>query len=576
MKKNLMICVLPLLMTACIAPKDDNTTLYYHGNIITMNDSMPTAQAVLVQNGLITAVGTDKQIKPMRTRFTKMINLEGKTMLPGFIDAHSHISMIGKHPDFSPAEGVVSIESFVKKGKKIFAQWYEKSLRDSTYQIGDWFVGTGYDNTSFPDEEKPTADDLDLISEEVPIVIVHANNHTAIVNHKGLEIMGMTKGSPLMKQYGEYVKKDAKGSPNGQLEEDAFFRLYYEPNVMLDNSISNADNPVKILKNAEKTYLSHGITTAQDGAGCDIAKTVDDIYKKEDSLLIDIVGYGQPETMRGTSKEAYYRNHFKQQGIKLILDGSTQAKTAWLQEPYFIVPEGKDKYYKGIASMSDEDLYQKLKAALESGHQVYAHANGSAAIDQFITQYERAVNATGTTTDFRPVLIHAQTMTEEELDRAEKANINVSFFHDCTYYWGDYHMKSVLGDERGSRISPLSSALKRDINVTIHQDSPVVPPNMLFTVHNAVNRITKEGEPIGPGFAVSPMDALKMVTINGAYQYFEEKTKGSIERGKVADFVILDNNPLKVPKTKIKDIKVLQTIKDDIVVYDAEKREMQK
>ena len=167
-------------------------------------------------------------------------------------------------------------------------------------------------------------------------------------------------------------------------------------------------------------------------------------------------------------------------------------------------------------------------------------------------------------------MVHCQTVREDQLDRMKEIGMMPTFFHDHVYLWGDVHLDSVLGPERGRRISPLASALERGIPFTLHQDTPVVAPNMILSLHHAVNRKTLSGRDIGPEFAISPLDALRAITIFGAYQIFEEDQKGSIEPGKLADFVILDKNPLDVPKETIKDIKVLQTIKRGEVVYNAE------
>lgn len=537
--------------------------------MITVNDARPTAEAVAVGDGRIVAVGDTEDILSMAVPGTLLVNLDGDTMLPGFIDSHSHISSVGRYDEYTPSAGVVSIDSLVERGRKLFRRWFERSVAEGTYRPGDWYVGSGYDNTIFPGAANPTADDLDRISADVPIVIVHSSNHSAVVNHKALELLGYTPGSPLTEEQKKYVGTDSNGNPNGQLAEEAYFKLYEQPNVMMDNEVTNTPSDEDVLKRAVGVYASHGITTAQEGAGSNIAHTVERMRSRGDTLSIDIVSYGDAASMAGPSREQRYRDGLKQGGVKIFLDGSPQGKTAWLREPYYIVPEGKPRDYRGHEFMTDEQLYEELVRYLRAGYQVYAHANGSAAIDQFISQYERAKKDTGITTDLRPVIIHAQTMTEDQLDRAEKAGINPSFFNDHTYYWGDYHLDSSLGPERGARISPLSSALKRDVNVTIHQDSPVVPPDMLFSIHNAVNRTTRSGRPIGPEYAVTPMEAIKTVTINGAYQYFEEDVKGSIEPGKLADFVILDRNPLSVPPAEIKDIRVMETVKRGRVIYTA-------
>ncbi len=548
--------------------KYQETTLYYNGTIITVDDKYPLAEAVMVGDGKIIAVGEEKDLLLHKGKDTKLVNLNGKTMLPGFIDAHSHITMVEQYADFSPAQGIISNDTLIHEGKNIFKTWYETSVMEGTYEEGDWFVGTGYDNTSFPDAVHPTADILDEISTEIPICIIHTSNHMAVVNHKGLEILGYFRDSDFTNAFGDYVGKDSEGNPTGILKEDAFFRLYFEPNVLLDHTKTNSYDAVKLLENAMNTYASYGITTAQEGGGNSIESVASELVESGKEMIIDIGKYNSDlQKMVSSSEDAEYINGIKQAGIKIILDGSPQAKTAWLNEPYYIAPEGQDDNYKGFPAMTDEDLYEKLLTCVKNGYQVLVHVNGTAAIDQFITQYEKVKEDTGITTDLRPVLIHAQTITEEQLDRVESVGMDISFFHDHTYYWGDYHMASVLGPERGSRISPLKTALERDINITIHQDTPVVPPNMLFSIHNAVNRITRDGQSIGKEYAVDVMTAIKLVTINGAMQYFEEDLKGSIEVGKLADFVILNENPLEVPIETLKDIKVLKTIKEDKIIY---------
>lgn len=573
MKKYLLIS-LAVVATACgtgqkydLSPYRD-TALYYGGDIITVDDSNPTAEAVLVGDGRIVAVGNKRDLMRSKRSDTRMIDLAGKTMMPGFIDSHSHISSVTKFPDFSPAQGVTSIPKLVEYGKKEFNRWYDRSVKEGTYQPGDWFVGNGYDNTVFPDAIGPTAADLDEISTEVPICIIHTSNHVAVVNNKALEIMGYYPGSPLVEEYSSLLGRYPDGRLNGLVEEEAYFRLYFDPPVMLDNAITNAPKEEDVLRHAMKVYASNGITTAQDGAGSNIIPSVRNILEQGDSLIIDINTYSEKESMPAPSRETKYENGLRRAGVKIFLDGSPQAKTAWLLQPYYVVPEGKSPDYNGFPQMTDEALYDELVVCLDKGYQVLAHTNGSAAIRQFLDQYARAKEATGSTEDLRPVLIHAQMMTEEQLDKADSLGVNTSFFNDHTYYWGDYYLSSILGPVLGQSISPLSSALKRDnINVTIHQDSPVVPPSMIFSIHNAVNRLTRSGQPIGPQYAVDPMEAIKMVTIKGARQYYQEDDRGSIEPGKIADFVILDKNPLKVDKSNIKDIAVVQTVKRGNVIY---------
>ena len=171
--------------------------------------------------------------------------------------------------------------------------------------------------------------------------------------------------------------------------------------------------------------------------------------------------------------------------------------------------------------------------------------------------------------DTRPVMIHAQTVRDNQLDSMKPLNMIPSFLQAHTFFWGDWHIKSVLGKERAYRISPVRSAIERGITYTLHQDTPVIPPNMSFTLWTAVNRKTRTGEVIGPDQRITILEALKGVTINAACQYFEEDSKGSITRGKRADLVILDSNPIKIDADNLKELKVLETIKDGKTIYRA-------
>lgn len=572
-----LLIISPLLSTSiyastvnnenCINRYYSNTTFYYNGNIITVDDNNPSVQGVLTGDGKIIGTGSIFSLLRYIKSDTKFVNLHGKTMLPGFVDAHSHISTVGQYDDYSAAIGITSIDEFISIGQTNFKNWYNNSVNNGTYEDGDWYVGNGYDNTQLPNEKHPTADDLDKISTEIPICIIHTSGHMAVVNHKALEILNYTKDSPMLNQFEEYIKLDDNGNPKGLIQENAFFRLYQNPNILYDVTKTNTKDNVTRLKDACNTYASYGITTAQDGAGSTLPSTIKIMNADGDTPLIDLVHYDEEKKVLTPSKDSKFENGYKVGGVKMILDGSPQGKTAWLKQPYYVVPEGKPADYCGYPSKTDEEVYNTLVSCLKNGYQILAHTNGSAAIEQFITQFEKAKNDTGITTDIRPVLIHAQTITENQLDRCSQLGINTSFFCDHVYYWGDYYLSSILGPEKGNKISPIASALQRGINVTIHQDSPIVPPNMLFSIHNAVNRITRNGILLGAENRISVMDAIKLVTINSAYQSFEENTRGSITKGKAADFVILDKNPLTVDKSTIKDIKVLNTIKNDKVIY---------
>lgn len=538
-------------------------TLYYNGNIITVNDAQPKAEAVLVEDGFIKAVGTKEKLKAMAVD-AKQIDLAGKTMAPGFVDGHSHIPQNGLFPKFdAPPVGTTdSLEKFIAQAKEY--------LEQNPVKGDEWFVGMGYDNASFPDKKHPDRYDLDKVSAEVPIVMLHASGHVGVCNSKVLELLGVTKDTP--NPEGGVIQKDpVTGEPTGMMEELALSVF-----TMRRMPIPSAEFMMAGFIRSQEMYVSNGITTAQDGSFAKEFQPLLAYFQDNDMLKLDIYGYPlidspNRDLMEGRkSLEAKYDKHVKLAGVKLFLDGSPQAKTAWLTKPYYVVPEGEAEDYCAYPVYPDDDkVCGFFKDCLTNGWQVLVHCNGDAAMDQFINQYERAQKKTGIITDFRPVMVHCQTVREDQLDRMKEIGILPTFFHDHVLFWGDWHLDSVLGPERGRRISPLASAVKRGMTFTLHQDCPVIPSNMILSMHNAVNRKTKSGRDIGPEFAIEPMEALKAITIYGAYQCFEENEKGSIEPGKMADLVILDKSPLDVPKEEIKNIKVLQTIKEGRVVYEA-------
>ena len=241
----------------------------------------------------------------------------------------------------------------------------------------------------------------------------------------------------------------------------------------------------------------------------------------------------------------------------MILDGSPQGRTAWMKEPYL-----GEKEYKGYPSMKYEDVLKNIEYAKENGIQILAHCNGDAAAEEYI----KALDEIKDVSKIRPVIIHAQLIDKKEIKTAKKLDLIPSFFVAHVYYWGDTHIKN-FGIERASKISPLKSAIDEELIYTIHQDSPIIKPNMLESIWCAVKRETKNKVVLGKDEKITVYEALKGVTINAAYQYFEENIKGSIEENKNADFVILDKNPLEVNIDEILNIKVLETIKNGIILY---------
>lgn len=540
-----------------------NQKLYTNGTILTMDEDLPQAGAVLVEGGMIAAVGT-REALTAQAPAAEIVDLAGQTLLPGFIDSHSHMVFSCLFPRFDapPAGTIDSVDALVAA----IRAWL-----DAHPVKGDaWLVGMGYDHTVFADGQHPTRWDLDRASGEVPIVMMHASGHVGCANSKVLEICGITRDTP-DPEGGIYVRDPATGEPNGMMEEAALLK-----ETLGKMPLPTPEFMMEGVLRAEHMYLRNGITTAQDGSfSLDSIPLVAGLHQMGRSKIdlytypkIDLLAEGDAARIL-RSAEAIYENGVKVAGVKFFLDGSPQAKTAWLSAPYYIVPEGEPEDYRGYPVQPDDDVVcGYFRQCLKNGWQILVHCNGDAAIDQFIDQYARAQKETGITEDLRPVVVHCQTVREDQLDRMQAIGMRPTFFHDHVYLWGDLHLDSVLGPERGRRISPLASCEKRGMRYTLHQDTPVIEPNMILSLHHAVNRRTRSGRPIGVEYAVTPLQALRALTIHAAHQIFEEDSKGSITAGKRADLVILDKDPTKVAPETIKDIRVMQTIKDGEAVYE--------
>ncbi|OON91008.1 MAG: amidohydrolase [Epulopiscium sp. Nele67-Bin001] len=517
------------------------STVYYNGTIITMEDCC--IDAVLVTDGIIIKTGTLDDIKDVAPQDVEFVDLHGKTLMPSFIDTHGHISMAAQMVSACNLSECETFEQIITT----LSEYKDKETKA--------IFGYSYDHNFLPGGKHPTKEVLDQVCTDIPIAILHTSAHMGCVNSKLLNMLNITRETP--NPQGGLIGK-VNGEPNGYLEENALFPILYKLKDYLDGDIFTN------MHNVQLEYLSNGITTAQDGASNLDTINLLKMLAFENQLLIDIVAY--PVLNKDTidifnSNREFankYTNNLKLGGYKVILDGSPQGKSAWLTEPY-----ENSGDYKSYGWYSDEEVEDLMFQAIEQNQQVLVHCNGDAAGDQFLTSYSKALSKSSVTNDLRPVMIHCQTARENQLDIMASLNVIPSIFVGHVYYWGDIHIQN-LGKTRGENVSPVQSAFNKNLVVNFHQDTPVTKPSPLFSVWAAVNRITRKGYISGPHQRCSVYDALKAVTINGAYAYFEENSKGSIKEGKIADLVILDKNPLEIDPMEIKDIKVLQTIKSGI------------
>lgn len=560
------------LVAGCASPSNSvhsaalADSIYLGGPILTMNDAQPNAEAVAVRAGRITAVGSRAELLKMQGAHTRVVDLQGKTLLPGFVDPHSHISIVGLQaisanmlppPDGNNAS-IAQLQETLRE--------YLKTSPEPK-ELGVVF-GFGYDDSQLKEQRHPTREDLDAVSTTLPVMIIHQSGHLAVLNSLALKQAGITASS-VDPQGGVIGRKAGSQEPNGLLEEGAFFSIV--PRIMPKLSEAQTSN---WLTKAQDLYLQYGYTTVQDGRADPTNVTQAIAASKAGVFKIDVVAYpdmvdiADNALMDGPYFSRNYTQHYRIGGVKLNLDGSPQGKTAWLSHPYHHAPAGKSADYAGYNVMADSEVNDLMTKAFQKGWQVLAHTNGDAAIDQFMGAV-RVANQRVPGSDRRPVMIHGQTLRKDQVPQMAAAGIFPSLFPMHTFYWGDWHRDSVLGPERAEHISPTGWVLAQGMRFTSHHDAPVALPSSIRVLAATVNRTTRTGKVLGPEHRVDPTTALKSMTLWAAYQHFEEDRKGSIETGKLADFVVLSDNPVTMPKDQLASLKVLHTIKEDKNVYRA-------
>ncbi|MEE0547943.1 MAG: amidohydrolase [Peptococcaceae bacterium] len=530
---------------------------YYNGPIVTMEDDMPQAELLIEDQGKIIYVGDKASAKIPEN--VEWVDLKGHTLMPAFIDGHGHFSNTAVFLKTALLQSAESYDDIVRLMKN-----YQENHKNENLKA---IIGMGYDHNFLKEGAHPTKYVLDQVSTDKPVIIIHTSMHMAVANSKLLELAGFSKDTPEIP--GGVIDRDENGEPIGLLEEMAMHAVL----PLIGNIFAGGSEDD--LEKAQDLYIENGILTIQEGAANADNVNLTRKLAAEGRLKCDIVSYPCFTMGDGKAKETLhanmdcvnkYVNRFKIGGYKLVLDGSPQCKTAWLTQPY----EGEENYC-GYPWVSDEEVQEYVDIALDDGLQLLTHCNGDASGDQFLNAYEKSL-ARFPEGDLhhqlRPVMIHCQTARNDQLDRMAKMNMIASIFVAHVNYWGDVHLKN-LGPVRGPHISPVKDALDRGIIVNFHTDTPVTMPYMLHSIWAAVNRVTRGGQVLGADQRIDVWEAMKAVTINAAYSYFEENEKGSLKVGKKADLIILDQNPLTVDKMAIKDIKVLSSIKEGEVLYQA-------
>ena len=366
---------------------------------------------------------------------------------------------------------------------------------------------------------------------------------------------------------GGVIRKDNNGEPNGVLEEYAFFGVL----VPLLGELGQ-EGLEAFARAGSQMWASYGYTTAQEGrSSAGIVETLKSLGAAGE-IPIDVIAY--PDVLESrdyiaanVSKD--YTNRIRVGGCKLTIDGSPQGFTALRDRPYYDPVGDYPPDYAGYSAITMEQTQDAVNWCYEKDIQIITHANGEGASDMLIDALEAAQERYDTP-DIRPVLIHGQFLREDQVDSYKKLGVFLSLFPMHTFYWGDWHRDHTVGPVNARNISPTGWARERGMMFGSHHDAPVAFPDSMRILSATVTRRTRSGDILGPDQRVDVMTALKAMTIWPAWQHFEENDKGSIERGKLADFVILSDNPMTVDPDKLAELQVRVTIKDDKVIYDAD------
>jgi predicted amidohydrolase YtcJ len=528
--------------------------LYVGDHVITLDEETAGATAVAVKEGRIVFVGDRADADAWKGPGTEVVALGERALLPGFVDAHGHLFLQAtlidhanlSSPPVGPVDDIAGLQATLRE-----------HIAAKGVPAGEWVLGYGYDDSLLAEKRHPTRKDLDAVSTTHPIALLHVSGHLMTANSLGLEKGNITPETP--DPEGGTIRREADGkTPNGVLEETATYALRA--------LLARPPTPEQ-YERAVAHFASYGVTTIQDGASSPEVVVQLAALERDGRLAVDVVAYPvgmEPDKMPADFAFGPRGERLSVPGIKLVLDGSPQGKTAYLSQPYRVPPDGQGADYRGYPILPKPAVDGLVALWLGREVPILAHANGDAAAELLIDAVEAAAPAH----DHRTVMIHAQTVREDQLDRMAELRIIPSYFSAHTFYWGDWHRDSVLGPERAARISPTRTTQERGMHFTVHNDTPIVPPDMIRLLWATTNRETRSGKVLGANQRLTVEEALRAMTIEAAYQSFDENRKGTIAVGKQADFVILSADPLATAPEDLLDLRVEATVSRGQVVFE--------
>ncbi len=546
----------------CSEKPEGVAQIFFGGDILTMQGDRPQyVQALAINDGKITYAGQLNEALELAGANTIKSDLEGQTLMPSFIDAHGHfmssLEMVKQVNLANPPVGSVSKIPHIIEKLKAYQEHHQVPK-------GGWILGWGYDKEGLDEQRDITKLDLDPHFPDHKVMVIHVSMHGAVLNSQALKWANITADTPTP-EGSVLARLPNSQEPAGLIMEGAYLPVY------LKRPMPDAEEMMDIIARAQAMYSSEGYTHAQDGFTS--IKNMDFLKKAaaQNKLVLDVVslpGFNQFEEWVNNPNYPFgkYNQGLKFQGIKITQDGSPQAKTAHVSEPYLTGGLHGEADWQGETTLPKDHFSAVVKKAVDADLQLFIHANGDATIDQTI----EAVRTAGVTSkdDRRSVVIHSQFQRPDHLEHYKELGISPSYFSNHAFFWGDVHAKNI-GWKKASFISPIKAAKQKGLVYSNHTDFNVTPLDPFFVMWTAMKRETRAGKILGPDQTVDAYTALQGLTTGPAWQVFEEHRKGMLKEGMLADLIILSANPLKTSVDDIRNIKVQNTIKEGISIYQA-------
>ena len=546
-RRDFVASLPPLALMSCYLEKAD--LILYNADIITVNPNQPSAEAIAISGDKIIGVGSNEDIMNLSSAYTKKINVGGKIITPGFIDAHSHPAGAGR-------SHLRNVDCDLRSIEEIKNAIFERSKKTPK---GEWISGFKYDDTKTKEKRYINNIDLDEVSPDHPVIVTHRGGHTAYVNSLALKIAGIDEKTPDPK--GGNIERDLEtGNLNGRLLETATYLV----EKFIPNQFTRSDYQAGVKLISEMLSKS-GITSVTDaGTGVKSLKAFEDAYESGElktRVYCMIRGYDFDE-VNGSGKKTGYGDDWVRIGaVKLVCDVSISERTARLSKPYI----GRPDYY-GIIINNEDEIYEEAIKAHQNDWQIGVHANGDVGIDITLRVFER-LQKEKYRKDPRFRIEHCTIINESLVQRIKTLGVIPNPFSTYVYFHGE-KMKEY-GKERLENMFAVRSFLDAGIPVTQTSDYPPGPFEPMMAIQSSVTRTDYTGEVWGPSQKISVEEAIKVATINGAYASYEENIKGSIEIGKLADLTILGQDPRETDPMRIIDIPIERTMVGGKWIYES-------